>query len=62
VVPKPQTDKQTGLKEKDMETSNSILEVNVASRAVAFAAALFTTVFIVASTAVVFTSGAFLGA
>jgi hypothetical protein len=45
-----------------METSNSILEVNVASRAVAFAAALFTTVFIVASTAVVFTSGAFLGA
>ena len=45
-----------------METSNSILGVNVASKAVAFAAALFTTVFIAASTVVVFTSGTFLGA
>jgi hypothetical protein len=45
-----------------METSNSILQINVASKAVAFAAALFTTLFITASTVVAFTSGAFLGA
>ena len=45
-----------------METSNSILGVNVASKAVALAAALFTTVFITASAMVVFTSGGFLGA
>jgi hypothetical protein len=45
-----------------METSNSILEINVATKAVAFAAALFTTLFLTASTVVVFTSGAALGA
>jgi|WetSurMetagenome_2_1015567.scaffolds.fasta_scaffold1428690_1 hypothetical protein len=45
-----------------METSNSILEINVATKAVAFAAALFTTLFLTASTVVVFTSGAVLGA
>ena len=45
-----------------METSNSILEVNVAAKALAFAAALFTTVFLTASTVVVFTGGAALGA
>jgi len=61
VVPKPQTDKPTD-QENDMETSNSILEVNVASKAVAFAAALFTTLFITASTVVVFTGNTFLGA
>jgi hypothetical protein len=44
-----------------METSNSIFGVNLASKAVAFAAALFTTVFLTASTVVVFTSGGFLG-
>jgi hypothetical protein len=44
-----------------METSNSILSVNVASKAVAFAAALFTTVFITASALVVFTSTTGLG-
>ena len=61
MIPKPQTDKQTG-KENDMETSNSILEVNVATKAMAFAAALITTAFITASTLVVFTGSAFLGA
>lgn len=45
-----------------METSNSILEINVATKAVAFAAALFTTLFLTASTVVVFTGGAVLGA
>ncbi len=45
-----------------MESSNSILEMNVATKAVAFAAALFTTVFITASTVVVFTGSALLGA
>jgi hypothetical protein len=45
-----------------METSNSILNVSLTSKTVAFTAALFTSVFIMASTAMVFTSGAFLGA
>jgi hypothetical protein len=45
-----------------METSNSILEISVATKAVAFAAALFTTLFITASTVVVFTSGTILAA
>jgi hypothetical protein len=45
-----------------METSNSILGVTLASKAVAFAAALFTTVFIAASTLVVFTGTTVLGA
>lgn len=44
-----------------MEISSSILGVNVATRAVAFAAALFTTVLITASTMVVFTAGALAG-
>lgn len=45
-----------------METSNSILEISVATKAVAFAAALFTTLFITASTVVVFTSSTILAA
>ncbi len=43
-----------------MNTSNSILSSNATPKALAFAAALFTTVFLVASTVVVFTSTAFL--
>lgn len=51
---------QTG-KENDMENSNSILEVSVATKAMAFAAALITTAFITTSTLVVFTGSALLG-
>lgn len=45
-----------------METNNSILEVSVASKALAFAAAFFTTAFLATSMLVVFTGSASLGA
>jgi hypothetical protein len=45
-----------------METTHNTLGAGLTSKAVAFAAALFTTLFILASTALIFTSGASLGA
>lgn len=45
-----------------METTNSIFAASPGSKALAFAAALFTTLFLMASTAVVFTGSAVLGA
>jgi hypothetical protein len=44
-----------------MEISNNTLGQGLASRAVAFTAALFTTLFILTSTAVIFTGGVGLG-
>ena len=45
-----------------METSNSILGVNLASKALAFAAAFVTTAFLATSMVVVFTGSVLLGA
>lgn len=45
-----------------MEIQNSSLEMTPATKALAFAAALFTTVFLMASAMVALTSGAGLGA
>lgn len=45
-----------------METNSSILEVSVASKTLAFAAAFFTTAFLATTMLVVFTRSAGLGA